>query len=196
MIMDHTAAFKSLLSKLSVLCRWIYSTWRFVFITTKKTWGVFLAVQRSAMSTNLGNYKPREGMGMLKMNISYCCCYYSWKKKFSSGNFWKSQHRRSLKETAATESPPLNKLGNAGLGSWWSNSHSQKKCSTSRALPCCGHLLLSPTHLTSTPAVGQWTCNLVTAGHTPVRHTLTRAPHPAAAALWATQLHRLLSFLP
>lgn len=34
-------------------------------------------------------------------------------------------------------------------------THSLEECSTSRMAPRCGHLPLSPTHLTSTPAVGQ-----------------------------------------
>lgn len=99
-------------------------------------------------------------------------------------------------ETAASEYLQLNKLWNTGLCSWWSNSHSLKERSTSRVVSCCGHLPLSPTHLTSTPAVGQWTCNLVAAGHQPGRRTHT--PHPAAAALQATrfaiQPRGLLSF--
>lgn len=72
-----------------------------------------------------------------------------------------------VKKTTARESLCLNKFGHTGLYSRWSSTHSLEECSTSRGAPRCGHLPLSPTHLTSTPAVGQWTCNLVAAGHQP-----------------------------
>lgn len=107
------------------------------------------------------------------------------KVMFASSKPWKCQWHW-VKKTIVCESVCLSKLGNTGLYSWWSCTHSLEECSTSRVAPRRGHLPLSPTHLTSTPAVGQWTCNLVTAGHQPGRHTHTHTPHPAAAALQAT----------
>lgn len=90
--------------------------------------------------------------------------------------------KQILKVTVSqTGSLQPNKFGNTELCSGWSRTHSLEECLTSRTVPRCGHLPLSPTHLTSTPAAGQWTCNLVAAGQQPGRHTHT--PHPAAAAL-------------
>jgi len=77
----------------------------------------------------------------------------------------------SVKKTTACESLQVNKLENTGLHSWWSCTPSLEESSTSRAAPHCAHLPLSPTHLTSSPAVGQWTCNLVAAGHRTHTHT-------------------------
>lgn len=110
-----------------------------------------------------------------------CFCHYftttvtSSNKFFASSNLWHVLITLLawVKKTTVWVSLWLSKLGNTGLSSWWSSTHSLEECSTSRVAPHCGHLPLSPSRLTSTPAVGQWTCNLVAAGHQLDTHTHT-----------------------